>query len=559
VESGTASVEWIEEAPVAATALASSAPIIAALAASLFAATPLAEPGTSPGRGAGARRRPEPTRFVRVHDDGRTRGETPLGMCLVPDGSFRMGVPLRAALELAAGEHASYASQLVAMTPDHDVKVAAVLIDRVETTNEQFRLWLAAEKRAPSKELLDFNWNRFEKGKRVDGLPPGAETLPVRAVTFDEAAACARWLGKRLPTEAEWEYAARRGRAPTSFYPWGLGWIAWDHERCASARSSMRGRTSPTCFVAGSFADDRSFDGLVDLCGNVAEWTDSPFAAYPRFEPVEPKGRTPLFPEFSWDQKAVRGGSSWGNELSNSLVMRFGQAPGCAAEAVGFRCAMSAIAGLDALEAARRDLVGAMLPLTRLDLDPRALAAQTIQFVDATSGLCDRARCVAFTRVKTTDRTAADFRRAAVEAPALVGIVTFSEPCRVPALPAGSYGITFKSKGRPKPSPLATPPKRGARGEKDAEPAKATGELPAPPVDQDLLLFTDRAGRGVGWLLVEPRDTAPRPTRFSIASKEDGQRVRFSFAVPHLRPSTAIELEFELTFEGAPFDVVAPK
>jgi formylglycine-generating enzyme required for sulfatase activity len=508
-------------------------------------------------------------RTIRVQSDGRTTGEIPPGMSFIPEGMFRMGVPVRDALELARGDHATFANRIVAMTPDHPVGVPALLIDQFEVTNEQFRRWLAAAQRTPSQALLDFNWNVSEHGKRVDGIPPGAERLPVRAVTFVEALACARWLGKRLPTEVEWEYAARRGRAATAFYPWGSGWQAWDPSRCADARSTMVARTAPTTLPGGSFPDDKSFDGIFDFCGNAAEWTDSPFVAYPEFDGYagkEDKGKEhrgrPLDPGFDADLKVIRGGSAWGNEVSNSLVFRFGQGTRDAAETVGFRCAMSAIAGVDALQAALATLRLANTKAgERIDLRPTTVCAQTVVSTDPQARFCERGEHVALGVVRLVDTGPFRFRGDSVEAPALVGVLAISQPSLEPELPAGAYTVEFKAAGRPK---VTTTPARerngvpgpGGNGKRPTQPVPPANATPADtmPLDRDVLLFRDAAHELVAWAPVAARDVPQHASTLAIEAGDGKQKVHLVGCVATASRSTAIDLAFDLTFAGATFE-----
>src|SRR5688572_21720439 len=294
----------------------------------------------------GQRGQSVPVRVVRNHTEGVTTGEAPPGMILIPGGSFRMGVPMAEALALAAGDRRNYADRIVAIAPDHAEAVSSFFLDRGEVTSEQFRRWLDAAHLPPSKGLVDLAWNKVERGTRVEGIPPGEELLPVRAVSFDEAKRAARFAGKRLPTEVEWEHAARRRLAPGSWYPWGQGWKAWDARRCANFESTSRSNRGPAPQVAGSFPADVSTDGVLDLCGNVAEWTDATFDPYPGFVApvIDDRGRKwRASPPFSSLQRVVRGGSAYGNEVTNNLVMRVGEFPGTVLEGVGFRGALSAL------------------------------------------------------------------------------------------------------------------------------------------------------------------------------------------------------------------------
>jgi len=145
---------------------------------------------------------------------------------------------------------------------------------------------------------------------------PERATHPINCVSWLEADAFCRFVGKRLPTEAEWEWAARGGTRATA-YPWGSAQPAkracWD----GKGNALGKGGRKETCPV-GTHPDGDSPDGLSDLAGNVREWTSSG------------EGRF----------KIVRGGS-WGDSLPDFLAVAFRgmNAPDERFELTGFRCA----------------------------------------------------------------------------------------------------------------------------------------------------------------------------------------------------------------------------
>lgn len=116
-------------------------------------------------------------------------------------------------------------------------------------------------------------WFRSGDGWATYG-PFGVRALdpnePVCGISWHEAEAFARWSGKRLPTEAEWEFAARAG-----FYPWGDEQPSDDH-----ARHRMQG-WSPA--PVGTHPKGATREGVHDMAGNVWEWTSTPFLPYPGF------------------------------------------------------------------------------------------------------------------------------------------------------------------------------------------------------------------------------------------------------------------------------------
>jgi serine/threonine-protein kinase len=165
--------------------------------------------------------------------------------------------------------------------PAHVVNVKPFFIDRTEVTNELYQKFIDETGYAAPPSWKD---NRF---------PEGAETMPVTDVTWEDAVAYANWAGKRLPTEEEWEFAAR-GSDDRRLYPWGEEWIA-DAANVKADANDQR-QLAPV----GQFPKGASLFGVLDLSGNAWEWTSSDFAAYPGGKITSPAGYSNL--------KVIRGG-----------------------------------------------------------------------------------------------------------------------------------------------------------------------------------------------------------------------------------------------------------
>jgi hypothetical protein len=152
--------------------------------------------------------------------------------------------------------------------PRHRVDLDAYYIDRYEITNGLYQRFMEATNRPGPRYWSDSHLN-------------GA-SQPVVGVNWYDAEAYCRWVGKRLPTEAEWEKAARGDDGRT--YPWGE---QWDSSR-ANSKESQRNKAAPV----GSYPSGVSPYGAYDMAGNVWEWVADWYAKdyYERSPPAEPAG-----------------------------------------------------------------------------------------------------------------------------------------------------------------------------------------------------------------------------------------------------------------------------
>ncbi len=151
---------------------------------------------------------------------------------------------------------------------------------------------------------------------------------PVVKVSWNEAEAFCRWAGGRLPTEAEWERAARGGR-PASRYPWGDSIRREEANYGGTGGRDAWGKTSPVKrFAANGF-------GLYDMAGNASEWVKdwydpSGYEGKPTTDPTGPSSGT---------FRVVRGGSWDGVPWGLRVSVRPGLTPDSRNDDVGFRCA----------------------------------------------------------------------------------------------------------------------------------------------------------------------------------------------------------------------------
>jgi formylglycine-generating enzyme required for sulfatase activity len=220
------------------------------------------------------------------------KNTVPVGMVHIPGGTFKMGRD--------GGDEAE--------SPAHQVTVKPFYLDAYEVTNEDYEKFVKATGgKAPG------TWT---KGT----YPSGAARKPVTGVTWDNATAYAKWIGKRLPSETEWEFAARGtdGR----LYPWGNEW----QPGSANANGATQSITD-----VGTYKGTSPFDAF-DMVGNAWEWTASDFRPYPG-------GRIPSN-QAGGNRKVIRGGSYESGAEVATATFRFGWlARGDRYDQTGFRCA----------------------------------------------------------------------------------------------------------------------------------------------------------------------------------------------------------------------------
>lgn len=228
---------------------------------------------------------------------------TPIpGMVLFPGGIVMEGSTreeVEAALNLCkASGISSCEDELFAREqPAHEVLVQPFYLDAYEVTNAQFAQWLEG---LPADAIRQDGGSVLVRGQRVlytpdapglreiDGvLIPYPQTgqLPVTGVSWYGADQFCRGRGGRLPTEAEWEFAARGGPRRRRF-PWGsalppdCGGVALGAVQVAGASARCPDRRHPS--PVGSSGRDRTDEGVSDLGGNVREWVADTYAPYPR-------------------------------------------------------------------------------------------------------------------------------------------------------------------------------------------------------------------------------------------------------------------------------------
>ena len=245
-------------------------------------------------------------------------------MVAIPGGTFAMG--------------SDDADANPSEKPVHSVTVGAFRLDRTEVTVAEYgecvRAKACSEPEPYTNERGNYrlfcNWHH----------PEGRMSHPINCVDFEQAKTFCSWAGKRLPTEEEWEYAARGGAEGRKF-PWGndkpdatrLNACGEECTKNLGEKRFPRGAalysTSdgwPETAPVGSFPAGASKHGVLDMAGNVWEWTASQFTS---------------FDGTSTEPKRVLRGGSWGggDARTERTTNRFRLGPTSRAQFLGFRCA----------------------------------------------------------------------------------------------------------------------------------------------------------------------------------------------------------------------------
>lgn len=204
--------------------------------------------------------------------------------------------------------------------PEHISYLDDYYIDRYLVTNEMFMRFVSI-----TRYKSEGNWKKYFSKNRLQH--------PVINITWNDAIRYAEWAGKSLPTEPQWEKAARGINGLT--YPWGNQWDpercnCWQYNEMHYSKITKRRNFLGTSEV-GVFEDDISPFGCNDMCGNVSEWIFNNYYPYITPDPEDNETRR--------SAKVIRGGNWRGDSyITFTCYNRFFSQPDRSSNVVGFRC-----------------------------------------------------------------------------------------------------------------------------------------------------------------------------------------------------------------------------
>jgi formylglycine-generating enzyme required for sulfatase activity len=252
-------------------------------------------------------------------------------MVAVPEGTFRMGSTLAEVDDAIAlcKAHYSICNRWYYMreNPEHSVSLDGFWLDRIEVTNAQYRRCVEGGIcREPSTC----------KKREPTYADEGKSDHPVVCVDWHDAQTYCRWIGARLPTEAEWEYAFRGEKG--FIYPWGNTFdgvrLNYCDTNCEASHSDDRyddgyARTCPV----GNFPAGVSWSGALGMSGNVSEWVADWLGDYTPEAKSNPTGPS------EGSERLVKGCSWFSHPAYCRGALRASISPETRFDFLGFRCA----------------------------------------------------------------------------------------------------------------------------------------------------------------------------------------------------------------------------
>ena len=232
-------------------------------------------------------------------------------MILIPEGPFSMGSSDEDIFGAAKQFHSETLDWYRDETPAHNVHLPAFQIDKYEVTVGDYKIYMAATGKPAPREFVNARLNNPRQ--------------PVVSVAWQVAKDYCLWAKKRLPTEAEWEKAARG--TDKRYYPWG------NEPDALNANIRGKGDNYRNTSPVGKFPEGASPYGVMDMSGNVWEWMEDWLQPYPGNEYEN---------DFYGERFKVIKGGSWYSSLDLARPATRGKAlPNQKKNYIGFRCAAS--------------------------------------------------------------------------------------------------------------------------------------------------------------------------------------------------------------------------
>ncbi len=481
-----------------------------------------------------------------------------------------------------------------------------------QVTKEAARLSAKGIKDLKPEELTRFNRIHmdlaFPPGAVDRGQPREAMFMPVTGITFFQAKSCSEWMGKRLPTEAEFEKAGRgpaNGDNPTRWFPWGSTFTDQDKDRCNWALYWADPKLNVDMKPEGltpvwAFEKGKSPYNIMNLAGNALEYTSDSWKPHNN----APKRKGFRFSPVENPNKAVIKGGAYGEMFKESLriAVRYPWNKREASDAIGFRCAKDVKLGRSALNKIAGDLFQSVWDkrITKLDLDHVA-CAQKVVYDEKVKSLpvINEYSWLGF--VNITDHLYDSKKRLISESNKLklkkekgrifIGILHTDIDFTDPPLKAGNYGIFFqkgfktfidpnkkgkekaeekkkakgkkdrskkkkdkkkKDKGKKKPSGKKDPKKKPGKKEGQEEPGgKAAGEkeLGIPDYSkEDRILFVDASGK--------PLAAIPNPLIRVVRNQIDESKLTFHPPTGKTLATAVLHLALKQKYEKKKFLVL---
>jgi len=432
------------------------------------------------------------------------------------------------------------------------------------------RKWAADLSPNPKDNWWATNWR--EVGYRI---PEGLERYPVVYVTYEDVQAYCSWAGLRLPTEFEFQRAARKDSK--SVYAWGDDWEDGKYANTAELR-----RSKP--HAVGSFEPGASEFGIHDLVGNAWEWTSSPYTPYKGFKQgtysVKVLGkpeRLSVAPSWDPNQRVVVGGAYEVDKVASRVSTRRGTARSQFTSGIGFRVAASSRVGVDKATLLAENVVrNAAARPDGVTYSPEDVVALDRWRVGA-PGIVGYDYVLFLPVAQMAQNNNSDLDQASRVNVVQLGVFASNIDMLEPELPAGNYFVAYRAKGKV-PRPPASEadkdkdkatepapeggtdkgkdakgkPKKGDKGQDDQDPEQAKPEgVPLDPLlegldlDKDWLFFIRVDGTRAAALTPEGLSWGKGNGGGTFKIRTGSERIG-SGATATVEPRTFIDLDANL-------------